>query len=101
MVRAPLRKIRVVAEGHNACSVGVAVNRKFLDGNLGLARLKYAAERHKDGRAADGGVEGLDEALLAGDIGILEVVFELLAEACARDFALERIDVLDRAYDGL
>ncbi len=101
MVRTPLAEVRVEAEGHHAGRVGVAVDRKFLDRDLGLRGLQFASERHQHGRTADGRVEHLYKALLAGNVRILQIGEHSLFQVLARNLAGERIPVLDRSDGGL
>ena len=68
VVRAPDRKVRVVAEGHDAGRIGITVHRKLLYGNLRLGKLTFTAVRHEHRGTAHGRVEHLHEPLLGSDV---------------------------------
>ena len=96
MIGTPRRDPRVVAEGHDAGRVGVAVRREFLHRDLRLAALRAAAEGHQHGRTADRRVEHLHQTPLREHVVVPEVVREALGERAARDLSREGIAVLHR-----
>ena len=97
MVGTPRSHVGVVAEGHDAGRVGIAVRGEFLHRDLRLAALHAAAEGHQHRRAADRRVEHLHEAPLRDDIVILEVVRKTLGEGLPRHFTGKGIAVFHRA----
>ena len=95
VIRAPLGNHRVESECHHAGSIGVAVGRELLHGNLRLGQLEFSTIRHEHGRTSDRRVEHLYQSLLAHHVGIAEIVQELLFQCLSFDLSAEWIFLFD------
>ena len=93
-IGARLADVGVEAPGHAACRLRLAAGHGQLGHHgLGGRELACAAEGRQDAGRADAGVEALDEAFRAGDVGVGKQRAQALLDVCgvvARHFGQGR-----------